>query len=311
MRRSRTLTALVGLATLGALSLAGCTSSTGTSADTASGAASAYPTLDTSSIQTQEDIAALVPDSVKSDGVLTVGADTTYAPAEFLDANGQPVGYDVDITRALAKVMGLEVQTVTAGFDAIIPAVGSTYDVGVSSFTVTPERLESVTMVSYLQVGSSWVVAKGNPDGIDPADPMNLCGLTVGVQTGTNQERAVSGYSQTCQDEGRSAIDTKSYTAQSDVTTNLAGGTVDIMFADSPVASYAVTQTDGAVEVVGDQVDAAPEAVVVAKDDEATAQAVQQALQYLMDHGYLAQILTSWGMGSDEALTTAEINPAV
>ena len=136
-------------------------------------------------------------------------------------------------------------------------------------------------------------------------------GIVTAHQTGTNQERAVSGYSQTCQDEGRSAIDTKSYTAQSDVTTNLAGGTVDIMFADSPVASYAVTQTDGAVEVVGDQVDAAPEAVVVAKDDEAMAQAVQQALQYLMDHGYLAQILTSWGMGSDEALTTAEINPAV
>ena len=45
--------------------------------------------FDTSSIQKDDEIAALLPDSVAGDGTLTVGTDTSYAPAEFLAEDGK------------------------------------------------------------------------------------------------------------------------------------------------------------------------------------------------------------------------------
>lgn len=85
--------------------------------------------FDTSSIQKDDEIAALLPDSVTSDGTLTVGADTSYAPAEFLAEDGKtPVGFDVDLSKAIAAVFGLKEETISSTFDSIIPSVGSKYD---------------------------------------------------------------------------------------------------------------------------------------------------------------------------------------
>ena len=86
---------------------------------------------DVSGVTKDDDIAAMLPESVTKDGKLTVGMDTSYAPAEFLAEDGKtPVGFDVDIAKALAQVFGLEADPETANFDSIIPSVGSKYDIG-------------------------------------------------------------------------------------------------------------------------------------------------------------------------------------
>ena len=57
---------------------------------------------DVSSVQKDDDIAKLLPDYVTKDGKLTIGMDTSYAPAEFLAKDGKtPVGFDVDIAKAV------------------------------------------------------------------------------------------------------------------------------------------------------------------------------------------------------------------
>ena len=88
------------------------------------------------------------------------------------------------------------------------------------------------------------------------------------------------------------------------------GGTIDAVYSDSTVAGYAVAQTGGAVETVGEVEDALPQAIVVSKDDPELTAAVQAAAQYLMDEGVWQDILASWGV-EDAALTTAELNPTV
>ena len=68
--------------------------------------------FDTSSIQKDDEIAALLPDSVAGDGTLTVGADTSYAPAEFLAEDGKtPVGFDVDLSKAHGRSVRPEGRT--------------------------------------------------------------------------------------------------------------------------------------------------------------------------------------------------------
>ncbi|MBT1162047.1 MULTISPECIES: ABC transporter substrate-binding protein [Bifidobacterium] len=264
--------------------------------------------FDTSSIKKDDAIASLLPDSVAGDGTLTVGTDTSYAPAEFLAEDGKTaVGFDVDLSKALAAVFGLKETTVSSTFDSIIPSVGSKYDIGISSFTVTPERMEAVDFVTYFKAGSTWVVRKGNPDKVDTA---NLCGVKVAVQTGTTQEEEVNKANEQCKADGKDAIDIQSSKLQTDVTTAVASGKASIFYADSPVAGYAISQTGDTLETLGDDTGVTPEAVAIKKGDSATAEAVQKAIQKLMDDGTYGKILDAWGVKSG-AIDKAEINPTV
>ena len=243
-----------------------------------------------------------------ADGVLDVAASTDYAPAEFLDTDGTAIGYDVDLTKAIAAVLGVSSTTHTAEFDSIIAAVGTKYDAGISSFTVTNEREAALDMVSYINVGSRFTVVAGNPEGVNSSDHLDLCGLTIGFQTGTSQDDAVRADSRTCVDAGRSAIDLRAYNTQSEATTALTGGTIDAVYSDSTVAGYAAENTGGEVETIGETEDALPQAIVLSKSDPRFNAAIQAAVQYLMDSGIWTDILASWGI-TDAALTTAEMNP--
>ena len=61
---------------------------------------------DVSGVTKDDDIAAMLPESVTKDGKLTVGMDTSYAPAEFLSEDGKtPVGFDVDIAKAVQAAL--------------------------------------------------------------------------------------------------------------------------------------------------------------------------------------------------------------
>lgn len=257
--------------------------------------------FDTSNIQKDDEIAALLPDSVAGDGTLTVGTDTSYAPAEFLAEDGKtPVGFDVDLSKALAAVFGLKENTVSSTFDSIIPSVGSKYDIGISSFTVTKERMQAVDFVTYFKTGSTYVVQKGNPNKVDSS---NLCGVKVAVQTGTTQEEEVNKANEQCKADGKDAIDIQSSKLQTD------SGKASIFYADSTVSAYAIKQTGDTLETLGEDTGVVPEAVAIKKGDTKTAEAVQRAIQKLMDDGTYKKILDTWGVGSG-AIDKAEINPA-
>ncbi len=261
---------------------------------------------DVSSVQKDDTIAAMLPESVTKDGKLTVGMDTSYAPAEFLAEDGKtPVGFDVDIVKALANIFGLEADPQTSNFDSIIPSVGSKYDIGVSSFTITEERMEAVDFVSMFKAGSTWVVKEGNPNNVDTS---NLCGLKIAVQTGTTQEEEVNEAQAQCKADGKDEIEILSTKLQTAVTTNVSTGKADVFYADSPVAGYAISQSEGALEALGEDVGVTKEAVAIAKGDTETAEAVQAALQKLMDDGTYGKILKHWGVESG-AIDKAEINP--
>ena len=93
--RAFAVIAVVGLAA----GLSACTNANDLTTGSAKAKSQGY---DVSSITKQDDIAALLPEgALGSDGVLDIGASTDYAPAEFLDANGKPIGYDADLTQAL------------------------------------------------------------------------------------------------------------------------------------------------------------------------------------------------------------------
>jgi polar amino acid transport system substrate-binding protein len=307
MRRLPALTAATAL-TAAALVLTACTdASQQTAGGGASDGASAEASFDPSTVEVDEEIAAMLPKEIADEGTLSVGSDTAYAPAEFIDVDGEtPVGFDIDTVNAVAAVLGLEADVQSAAFDGIIPAIGSKYDLGISAFTITDERTAEANMISYAIAGSQFGVAAGNPEDFDPE---NLCGATIGVQTSTIQDEELTDAAKDCEDDGEEPIDVVRYESQADVTTNLVGGKLQAMYADSPITAYAVEQTSGEVETIGEIEDAAPYGIVVSQDDEELTEAVQAAVQKLIDDGTLEEIFAGWG-SDDVVVDEAELNPA-
>ena len=204
--------------------------------------------------------------------------------------------------------MGLkEGSTHHAEFPTIIPALGTKFDVGLSSFTITSEREQQVNMVSYLNVGSAWGVTTGNPKNFDTSNP---CGTTVAVQTGTAQETYAEELSKQCKADGKEKITVMPHELQTDIATKIIGGQYDATLADSTVIGYTAAGSDGKIEQLGETFESAPQGIAINKDDAELTEAVQKAMQYLMDNGYLTDILAHYGADS-AALTTAELNPSV
>jgi serine/threonine protein kinase len=243
-------------------------------------------------IDNPEAIAATVPAAIRSAGKLVVGINEPYAPAEFKDAGGNLVGFDVDLMNAIARTLGLEVEYRETAFESIIPSVqGGAYDVGLSSFTDTKEREALVDFVTYFQAGTQWAQRPG------PAvNPNNACGLRVGVQSRTIQDtEELPRKNKACIAVGSPPIVKVDYVSQDDVTKALIAGDVDAMSADSPVTGYAVNQSDGALQAAGEIFNAAPYGWPVAKGSP-LAESLRQALLHLIANGEYQAIMNNWGV---------------
>ncbi|MGY1590667.1 ABC transporter substrate-binding protein [Geodermatophilus sp. SYSU D00708] len=293
------------------LVLAGCGDDSGGDAGSGGGggggaAASSEPLP---SVEADQELAARVPAAIAEDGVIAVGSDTSYAPSEFIAEDGETiVGFDVDLFTLVAQKLGLEAQFETAAFDSIIAGVGSgRYEVGVSSFTINPERLQQANMISYYEAGTQWATKAGNPEGVDPD---NACGLTIAVQKATVQVDDVTARSEACEAAGQDPITINQYDLQSDATAAIVSGAAVAGLADSPIMAYAVQQTGGQLELLGDIYDAAPYGYVVAKDQADFAQAVADAVQSLIDDGTYTEVLSRWGV-EDGAIDDPTVNPTV
>jgi polar amino acid transport system substrate-binding protein len=302
------LTRRAGVATLAAMALVltACgNDSTGGSSSGASGSSgSALP-----SVSADQTLAAKVPDAIKKDGVITVGSDTTYPPAEFIGEDGSTiVGFDVDLFSLVAQKLGLKAKFETSPFDSLIAGVGSgKYEAGVSSFTINAERLQQANMVSYFNAGTQWATKKGNPAKVDPE---NACGKKIAVQKATVQVDDITARSQKCTSAGKPEITIDQYDGQDEATAAVVSGKDDAGLADLPVMIYAVQQSKGQLETVGKPYGAAPYGYVVPKEQTDYAQALAGAVKSLIDDGSYLKVLKKWGVEGG-AITNPAVNPPV
>ena len=285
----------------------GCTCACGP-ADSKAADPDVARSYDVSKVQKDDEIAKLVPESVAKTGELTVGVNVSYAPAEFFAADGKtPVGYEIDFSKALAKLMGLKAKIMHAQFDSIIPAIGSKYNVGISGFTVNAERMKSVDFVTYANAGLSFEVRKGNPTKVDPK---NLCGKKVTLETGTVGEPIMEEAKKQCKANNDKPLEIMSFKEQTDATTALLSGRADVMYADTPVAGYAAIKNNGKLEILESSNDAEPMGAAVKKDDAKMLKLIKAAIDKLMKNGVYNDILKKWGV-ENVAIKEAQVNPEV
>lgn len=296
----------LAIASVAVMALSGCTNAESSGSGTPEGSTA----FDPSTIVKDAELAALVPASIRDKGKLTIGSDTTYAPAEFLGgSDGQtPMGFDVDFAKAIGGLLDLKIDYQSSPFTSIIPALGTKFDAGFSAFTVTNERMKSVNMVGYTQSGTIWAVQKGNPKNFSLD---NICGKKIGVQTGSIQEDPdIKNRNQKCLDEGKPAIDVISLPKQTDITTRLIAGGIEAMASGASSVGYAVTQTQGQIELLGKLYNADVMGIAVAKDDTELADLISKSFDKLIESGDYHKILATWGM-EVLAVDKSVVNPEV
>jgi polar amino acid transport system substrate-binding protein len=255
-------------------------------------------------------LAAKLPEKVKTAGKIVVATDASYAPNEFFKEDNTTIqGMDVDLGKALGGVLGVDVTFENASFDTIIPSLGTRYDLGISSFTDSKEREQSVDMVTYFQAGTSFLVQKGKNQDLSSLDA--LCGKKVGVEKGTVQLDDATAQSTTCTQAGKAAVDVQAFPDQAGANTALSSGQVDVVMLDTPVAEYQAKLSDGAFEVIGESYGVAPYGIAVPKTAEyaGMTDALLGAIQKLASNGTYSSILKTWGVESG-AISNFQINGA-
>jgi polar amino acid transport system substrate-binding protein len=244
---------------------------------------------------------------------LTIGSDTTYAPAEFVDPNNPTIddGYDMDLARELARRLCLGPNIVTASFPSIItdiagPALGQQpWDLSISSFTINSTRQAKVDMIPYFIAGESTLVQKGNPKHV--TDISSMCGLTVSAQNGTVelfelQDANGTGASQN--DGGvtqppvckTNPIKILSYDSEEDVIAQVISGRADAAYQDQPVTDYYISLHQGQLDpgyiTTGSS---GTEGIVVRKDNPALETALNNALNAMVQDGTYQRLMAAWG----------------
>ncbi len=159
-------------------------------------------------------------------------------------------------------------------------------------------------MVSYFEAGTQWGTAAGNPKGVDPD---NACGKTIAVQTATVQETEdLPARQKKC---AGNEIKILSFKDQSQATNAVVTGRADAMLADSPVVAYAIKQSGGKLEALGDIYEAAPYGYVVPKAETEFAEAIVEALEEIEADGAYKAALTKWGV-EQGAIDDFAVNPS-
>ncbi|MFF5157398.1 ABC transporter substrate-binding protein [Streptomyces sp. NPDC000348] len=284
----------------------------GTDGTAAAGAqASPAPTDDpVAAVRKVDSAAALLPAEVRRAGTLRVGSATGFPPGAYYP-NGtdeEPVGQDIDLADAVAKVLGVGLERQDASFETILPALGSgKYDFGTGNFGVTAERLKTIDFVTYIDDGQGFAVRKGNTElKTKVTELTQLCGLTIGTGAGTTFETTLDAQKDVCAKAGRKPYDVKVYSENAATLTALQQGRIDVIMSTINGLRHQAAQPASRTAFLGEfhRLDVG----FAFKKGSPLTKAFQAAVNELIKDGTYGRILEKWGT-SASAIDTSRINP--
>lgn len=133
-------------------------------------------------------------DNIVASGKIKIGSDPTWPPYESIDSSGKFVGFEVDLVNAIAERLNLTAEWQNVSFRNIMPLVeDKSLDMGVSGFSVTPERLSKVSFTFPHNIARRQILmtpSKQASLGITMLDTINelkSLNATAGAQSGTTQ----------------------------------------------------------------------------------------------------------------------------
>ena len=261
-------------------------------------------------VQPDQKAVSLLPQKYKDKGELTVAADLHYPPTVFLaEDNKTPIGLNPDITRLIAKKLGVKVNFVDTKFDTIIPGLdGGRFDFTVSTMAKTEDRLKVVDMIDYFKAGSSIGVAANNPQNLTNE---TLCGKNIAVTQGSTGQllRLPALNEMTCVSKGLPAINAITLPNIQEALVQLHSKRLDGILYDTTALAWAQTQQPGSFQMLTPPLNVGGTgitAVALKKGSDLTP-AIQAAVQSILADPEYKEALKTWGLEFG-AITDAKLN---
>jgi polar amino acid transport system substrate-binding protein len=226
--------------------------------------------------------------AAQDDRPLRWGGDSEGgAPYQFQDpADPRAViGFEVDIVRAIGRMLGRPALFVQNQWDGLIPGLQSgNYDMVVSGLEITADRSQVVSFSRPYYVTYEQLAVRAGTDDIRSLDDCG--GRKVGSLRGSLAERIL---------HARPEIPVSSYDGQINAYEDLANGRLDAVLMDHIIALYNVATLPG-LKLVGPPVGRLEYGIAVRKGQEGLLRAIDAALERLISSGELRRILEDWNL---------------
>jgi len=230
---------------------------------------------------------------------LQIGANIGNVPWEFEDAEGNYVGFEVDLVTEIAERLGHEVEIVNIPFQGLFSAVQSgRIDAAISSITITEERLASVAFAQPYYDSDQSLTARA---GGEVSSLEDLAGKTVGVDTGS------TGDMWSTEHQAEYGIgEIRRYEGLQPAMLDLAAGRLDAYISDIPALLY-YTKDKPDLEVVARIPTGEKYSVMFAKDSELAAQ-FNEVITELKNESFIAELHEKWfGSTPEEDTSTVQV----
>ena len=289
--------ALVLALTMAAAVLAGCSGqkAEGTTVGTTAGttaATTAATTADTTAPAATGNSENTNDLGLVNTGILTVGTEASYQPFEFYAEDGTTIiGFDADLSAALAEKLGLDVQIIDTSFDTIFEGLGKNYDVAIAGITISPDREENALFSSPYITNYQAIVVKADSD-LTFSALTDLSGHSVSMQKATASDILLGNLIDTGSVTNCVAVTNEKIPTSFEQLTN---GEVDTVLCDSTVADCYVAKHPDLYKIAYED-DQEPETfgVAIDKGNPALQEAINKAMAELEDSGYMDEIRTKW-----------------
>lgn len=221
-------------------------------------------------------------------GTLTVGTSPDFPPFENLE-NNEIVGFEVDLVNAVADKLNLQVEYKSMNFDSIIAAVeaGTQIDVGMSGFSVTPERAKEIDFTTSFYTDDLGVAVLKNGN-FTTADALKGDAVKIAVQSGTTGESAMK--------ENYPNAEVISYSSSNDIFAALTAGQADAACTNLSVVGAMLAGSYTDCEMVQKFSSGEDYALVVSKENPALTKDINSAIAELEKDGTIDSLLTKWNL---------------
>ncbi len=222
-------------------------------------------------------------------GSLKYCSDPTFPPMELKSTSGKPLGFDIDMAAAIAKVFHVKSQFVGTAFPGLLPALGAhKCDVVISGIFITPDRTKQFPAVAYMHTHRALLVQGGNPKNIKT--PNDLSGKNAAVQAGTKYEQTLKDLDASLKAAGKPGINIQSYPGDTDAIGQLILGRADVVLTQDTEGAYQIGQHKGQISIAYLYPETDAFGIYYRPGDKALGTALKKAVATLKKNGTLAKL---------------------
>jgi polar amino acid transport system substrate-binding protein len=220
-------------------------------------------------------------------------SDPTFPPMESKTTAGKPVGFDIDMATAVAKVWKVKAKFTETAFPGLLPALAAKRcNMVISGIFVTPDRLKQFPAVTYMKTHRALVVQAGNPKHIK--GPNDLSGQNVAVQAGTKYEEYLKALNDQFKSSGKAQLNLQSYPGDTDAVGQLLVGRADAVLTQDTSGAFQRKAHPGKLAIAYLFPESDAFGIYYRPSDKKLGTALRAAIKKLKKNGALKKIATKY-----------------